>query len=70
MPKTTRRTARLLTQAEAAKHLGVAIRTLQVYVQQREIRCVRKPVVGRRMAPFFQRSELDRFLQAQERRAS
>ncbi len=52
----------LMAQRQAADYLGVSVRSMQVYVQERILRCVRRRTVGRRTAPYFERAELDRFL--------
>lgn len=50
-----------LTRAEAARELGVSLRTVDNYIRQRHPHCFREITVGRRVGVFIERSEIERF---------
>lgn len=51
----------LLTRAQTAQDLGVCLRSIDNYVRQGHLKCVRRALVGRRVGVFFERAELERF---------
>lgn len=61
--------ARYLSKTEAAQALGVAVRTIESYMQNGLLRGVKRLTRGRRLGTFITPAEVERFRRANQARA-